>query len=270
MKLCIIVIYYRAEAKEDEKEVAAGFGRIKGIARFLSEDRFRQELLELTTYTVFKHPRVFQYALYLLEYNREEICEKATNKLWLHKLPLLIDEKFFERLMDYTPLGPKPGTYPKYRNINAIEKNLEEVKDEDIAAYSLAYSELLRWLRECVKIRKADILVRKNKRQAAKEEREAKIKEKEEWVQKRAEALKELVAAGEAAWEEEKKKEFDEAQGDKDEFDNLEGIPVTYEIPKYEYDEEVLLEEWNEKNPQIEIPDEVVEEIDNDYEQPAA
>ena len=250
--------------------MVAGYGRIKTIARYLTEDRFRQELLELTTYTVFKYPRIFQYALYLVEYNRESICEKGTNKLWLHKLPLLINEVFFERLAQYTPLGPKAGEYPKYRTINAIEKNLEDIKEEEVMGYSIAYSELLRWIKECVKVRKADIIMRKNKRQAAREEREARIKEQEEWEQKRAETLKELIADGEAEWIKEKEKEFEEAQAQLDEFDNLEGLPVEHEIPKYEYDEAVLMEDWLEKNPAIEIPDEVVEELDNDYEQEAA
>lgn len=240
------------------------------MAKYLTEERFKQELLELTTYTVFKYARVFQYALYLLEYNREDICEKGTNKLWLHKLPLLITDQFFERLAAYTPLGPRPGVYPKYRKINAIEKNTEELKEEDVMEYSVAYSQLLRWIKECVKVRKADIIVRKNKRQAAREERETRIKEKEEWEQKRAEVLKELVAEGEAAWIEEKKKEFEEAQAQQDEFDNLEGIVVEPEIPKYEYDEEVLLENWMEKNPPVDIPEEVIEEVDNDYDQDTA
>ena len=224
----------------------------------------------LTKYTIVKFPRVFQYALYMLGYNREEVCEKHTNKLWLHKLPSLLDEAFFEKLADYTPLGPKPGEYPKYRLINAIEKNVEELKEDEVTDYSISYGHLLKWIKECVAIRKKDILVRKAKRQAAREEREGKLKEKEEWEKKRAEALKEMVADAEATYMADKKKEQEEAQKDVDEFENLEGVQAAQEIQPFEYNETALIAEWIEKNPPIEIPPEVVEEIDSDYDQTAA
>jgi len=223
--------------------------------------------MELTKYTIVKFPRIFQYALYLLGYNREDICEKDTNKLNLHKLSQFIDDKFFEKIDLYSPLGPKPEKCPKYRLINAIDKNLEELKEEEIQTYSIAYSQLLRWVKECTDTRKKDILARKAKRQAAKEEREAKIKEKEEWEKKRADTLKELVTEAETAYMAEQKKAMEEAQGEPDEFGNVEAPAIKQEIPKFTYDETSLMSDWMEKNPPIEIPPEVIEEIDNDYDQ---
>ena len=253
--------------------MVSGAAKVRSLARYLSSGKYKGELMEMTQYTVLKYPRVFQYAMYMLGYNREEVCEKDTNKLWLQKLRLLIDEKFFEKLAEYSPLGARSGKYPRYRILNSIEKNVEEVKDEEVSGYSIAYGQLLRWIKESIKIRKKDISVRKAKRQTAREERENKIKEKEEWEKKRAEELKTLVEEAEANWIAEKKKEMEqENQEEVDEFGNLDAPPVKQEIPKFQYEEATILAEWLEKNPPIEIPAEVVDETDADYDQsvPAA
>lgn len=251
--------------------MVSGAAKLKALSKYITEGRYKGELVELTQYTVLKFPRVFQYAMYLVGYNREDICEKDTNKLWMQKLKVLVDDKFFERIDAYSQLGARAGVYPRYRNINAVERNLEEVKDEEVSGYSIAYGQLLRWVKESIKVRKQDIAVRKAKRQAAREEREAKIKEKEEWEKKRAEELKTRATEAEANWVEEKKKEQEQkAAEETDEFGNLEGVAAKQEIPKFEYNETEMMADWMEQNPPVEIPPEVVEEPDTDYDQAAA
>jgi hypothetical protein len=55
--------------------------------------------------------RVFQSVFYLLGYNREEICERDTNKLEWKKAKHIIlgpsgdGADFFKRIGDYNPFG---------------------------------------------------------------------------------------------------------------------------------------------------------------------
>ena len=246
--------------------MVGGAARVKCLAKHLTAGRLKSELVELSQYTVLKFPRIVQYAFYLAGYNREDVCEPDTNRLLWWKAKSLLDDKFFNKLLEYNPLGPKNGKFPKYRTLNAIEKNLEEVKEDQVATYSLAYSQLLRWVQDCIKVRKQDIAVRKAKRQAARENRENKTKEKEEWEKKRAEELKNALEEAKAAWVAEKQKEREQLQAEQDELDNLEGLPDAQPLPEFKPDEAALMAEWDEKNPPIEIPPEVLEEQDNDLE----
>jgi hypothetical protein len=56
-------------------------------------------------------PRVIQTLFYLLKYNREDICEKGTNKFFWKKAKNLIDDEFISRLTYYNALGPKEDEF---------------------------------------------------------------------------------------------------------------------------------------------------------------
>jgi hypothetical protein len=56
-------------------------------------------------------PKTLQSIFYLLKYEREQICEEKTNKLWWKKAKELINEDFFMRLFKYQPIGPKEDEY---------------------------------------------------------------------------------------------------------------------------------------------------------------
>lgn len=63
---------------------------------------------------VIRMGRVFQTVFYLLGYEREEICERDTNKLEWKKAKNLLNEEFFNKLGAYNPFGPKEGEFKSY------------------------------------------------------------------------------------------------------------------------------------------------------------
>ena len=160
----------------------------------------------------------------------------------------------------YTPWGPKPGEYPTYRLLDTVEKGLEEIKEEDLTEYSFALVKLMRWMKEVIKLRKADILERRTRKQEEREKREALIKEKEEHEAQREEELAARLKEEEEKYNadiEERKAENDK----KDEFE-FEEFP---EQPPFECDALELMKDWDEEHPAIVIPDEIKDDLDNDY-----
>jgi hypothetical protein len=76
--------------------------------------------------------RVFQSVFYLLGYNREEICERDTNKLEWKKAKHIIlgpsgdGADFFKRIGDYNPFGQKEETFKAYNRLKFIKKNISK------------------------------------------------------------------------------------------------------------------------------------------------
>ena len=50
-------------------------------------------------------PRVLQSLFYLLKYDREEVCERDTNKLDFKKVKTLMTDELFKRMSEYEPFG---------------------------------------------------------------------------------------------------------------------------------------------------------------------
>ena len=50
-------------------------------------------------------PRVLQSLFYLLRYEKEEVCERDTNKLDFKKCKLLMSDELFRRMSEYEPFG---------------------------------------------------------------------------------------------------------------------------------------------------------------------
>lgn len=77
----------------------------------LPGNQWKESILGFTKYHVIKMARVFQSVFYLLGYNREEICERDTNKLEWKKAKHIIlgpsgdGADFFKRIGDYNPFG---------------------------------------------------------------------------------------------------------------------------------------------------------------------
>mmetsp|Transcript_38570 Transcript_38570/g.28445 ORF Transcript_38570/g.28445 Transcript_38570/m.28445 type:complete len:103 (+) Transcript_38570:202-510(+) len=102
--------------------------------------------MEFKEATVVKHQRVFQCVFYLLGYEREQICERGTNKIQWKKAKELLNEDFFKRLAAYKPIGPKEGKMKEYQKLRFLERNMEGLEIEHIDEYSLAMGKLFRWL----------------------------------------------------------------------------------------------------------------------------
>ena len=113
--------------KDDKELVIRCELRIKQITQGV----FKERLIKFNQYNVVKMIRIMQSLFYLLKFNREDLCEIGTNKLFWKKAKNFWDENLLNELNEYTPIGPKEGEYKRYQTINFIEKNLEGIVEEE-------------------------------------------------------------------------------------------------------------------------------------------
>lgn len=94
----------------------------------LPPNQWKESILTFAKYTVVKMPRVFQAIFYLLGYQREEICERDTNKLEWKKARLVLlgathdGAEFFKRLAEFHPFGAKDSQFKLYQKLRFLKK----------------------------------------------------------------------------------------------------------------------------------------------------
>jgi hypothetical protein len=136
--------------------------RLNFIGRLFKErEDWNRNLMILRDFNVIKMPRVIQTLFYLLKYNREDICEKGTNKFFWKKAKNLVDDEFISRLAYFNVLGPKEDEYQRYQTLNFLERNIEGIQPEDVDVYNLTLGKLFKWVQLAIKTRKEDIVRRK-------------------------------------------------------------------------------------------------------------
>lgn len=127
-------------------------------------------------------PRVFQTIFYLLGYNREDICERDTNKLEWKKARLVLlggpngdGSDFFRRIGDFTPFGAKNDSFKAYQKLKFCRKNIKrfEEKPELVEEYSLPLAKLFKWILVSLDMRSADVTIRRELKEKQKKERQA-------------------------------------------------------------------------------------------------
>jgi hypothetical protein len=128
--------------------------------------------MELRDFNVIKMGRIMQSLFYLLGYDRDEICEKGSNKFFWKKAKTLINDEFINRLINYTAMGEKNQVYYGYKTLNFIERNIDGIATEDVDMYNLTLGKLYKWLLLAIKTRKDDIIRRKTYRKKYREDRE--------------------------------------------------------------------------------------------------
>lgn len=118
-----------------------------------------------------------QSIFYFLQYKREQICERGTNKFfWKIAKTHFNKPEFFDRLVDFNALGAKEEAHmPRYQTINFIERNIEGINPDEVDAYNMTLGKLFKWLQLAIKTRKEDIIRRKAMRKKAREHRESQI-----------------------------------------------------------------------------------------------
>ena len=168
------IINAREEQMDDElRDLYMRQARLTFIGRLYKDrDDWRNNLMTLKEFKVLKMPRVMQSIFYLLQYRREDICERGTNKFFWKKAKNLIDEDFIDRLIYFNALGPKEEHYERYQTLNFIERNLTDFNPEDVDAYNLCLGKLFKWSLLAIKTRKDDITRRKALTLKARENRE--------------------------------------------------------------------------------------------------
>ena len=121
---------------------------------------------------VMKMPRVLQSLFYLLHFEREQICERDTNKLDFKKVKTLIDDDLFEKMSKYLPLGQSEDEFKTYQRLSFVKKNLESVDEETVDAYSIILGRIYRWVSQAIDIRIEDVRNRRDTKAYLKYERE--------------------------------------------------------------------------------------------------
>jgi hypothetical protein len=238
--------------------------------------KWHDDIIELKSYKVIKMDRVLQSIFYFLKYSREDICTENTNKLNWKLAKEYINDDFFDRIRSYNPYGPKEDEYKEYQKINFILRNLEEVKQEDVDSYSLALGYVLKYIYIAVELRKADVVRRYQQNAKLRDERtEAEEKENERQGDRET-----FLQEERTKWEEEKKVKLEEQQkakegegegNDDEEDEDAEGeganISSNYKAQEeQQFDEAEALARFDADRPPIVIPDEVIDDIDNDIE----
>ena len=176
--------------------------------------------------------------------------------------------------MHYKPLGPKEDYHERYTTLSFIERNIEGIVAEDVDAYNLTLGKLFKWLLLCIKTRKEDIVRRKALKRKQREERETlMLKEKErqakkeqdliEAEQKFMEEHKEEIEAAQKFEDQEQQKKDDEYGEEEDEEEKEKQPKERPQMPEFNKEEYEL--KWLEENPEIEIPEPVHEDKDNDW-----
>ena len=178
------------EVGEDERKVREKLYRWEHKIKQLLTPIIKDKVLGLSKYNVINMTRIMQTLFYLLGYQREDLCEPGTNKLFWKKARKLWNDELLDKFQNYTPIGPKEGVYKKYQTINFLEKNLEGVNEDEIKAYSLGLFKLFQCLELTLEVRKSDILRRKARREKLAKEREEAIQRSEQRTKERADELK--------------------------------------------------------------------------------
>jgi hypothetical protein len=124
-----------------------------------------------------------------LGYQREDICERDTNKLEWKKAKKLIDEDFFKRIGEYNPFGSKEGHYKQYQKLKFLKRNIATYEPEQIDDYSVAMGKLFRWLQSAIELREEDVIQRREHIAKLKEERQLAIDASQERERLRANDL---------------------------------------------------------------------------------
>ena len=223
------------DVSDDEKSYMLGCAEVDFHREYLLNEEVRERLKEIRNFRLIKYRSLIQNAFFLVGYTKDQINNKNTNVIfWKETRTLINDEDFFARIGYYQYKGPKPKV-PEYAMGNRILKRLTALNLEEIDNYNYAFGVLYRFMKKSLEVRELDIKLRRSKVQAAKQFREEKMKEKIDMNDK-------------------KQKEFEEFKTS---------------IPEEEWGEEKIAEfeeKWIENNIAIEIPDEVNNDVDDDWE----
>lgn len=228
------------------------------------DESYKARFEGLINKKVVKFPEFIKSIFYFLETDKEAICEESTQRLFWKKARHLWNADLIKKIECFQFQGPKTQTMPKYHVLEFIEKLLATVEPEDLAKYNASLGLIHKWMTLAIKYRKQNIGMRLNNSKKLREERETKIEEErlrqEDKVAKTEEAAEKFVADNKA--EIEKYTEYKEAcdEGNPPELEEDEDPPTMPEFdPKY------FQFGYDEEHPPIVIPDEIIDDTDNDW-----
>lgn len=178
--------------------------------------------------------------------------------------------------MYYNALGPKEDDFEKYQTMNFLERNVEGIQSEEVDAYNLTLGKLFKWVTLALKTRKEDIVRRKALNLRAQDQRtqiqdaiQAREVKRGQDVQEAEDKFKEehkdeIEAALRYEQMELERQEDEYGEEEEEEENPKEKMPKEKPVmPVFNHDD--FLEKWIEDNPEPQLPDEIVSDIDNDW-----
>lgn len=147
-----------------------------------------------------------------------------------------------------------------------LKKNLEGMTDDAVEEFSLIMSKILKWIHLVLEIRCEDVVRRRDAVEVAKQERDHAIKLDNLRKDKYEKELNEKKAAFDEAVDAELVKQQAAAEAAaEDEEGDKKSVPAA---DKPEFNEAEFKAEFDLANPEVHIPAEVQDEVDNDYDLP--
>lgn len=225
------------DLKEKEKEFNYQLEcfKLEKLIQIITTKEVKDWVFRLAKYRVVKYLAVFQSIWFLLGKTKEEVNLPGTAMVNWKIAKNFINEEFFQQVINFEHRGAKPNEMKAYARINHLLKKIEKLNAEDIDGYNLGLGRLFRWVLMTLKLRKLNIEVRRENYERKVNDRLNKMDENEK-----------IIAAKEIAFEEYK------ASVPQEEIE--------------QFNQEEWLKVYDEEHPLLEIPEEMVEDVDNDLE----
>ncbi len=262
-------------ADDEERELATGAHRLQLQGKlFCEREEWVAYFEDISMYHVLKMPRILQALMYLLGVQREDICEPNSNLFFWKKAKPLFVSKVPTLMCEYQLRGAKPQEFRAFNTLNFIDSLVAGLVQEEVELHHPGIGRIFKWLQTTVATRKQDITRRKALAKRAKEDREAKIAASQERAVNRENYLLEAeerfkaehaeeIETYEKYMEEQAQKASQEYGEEMDEEDEAKANQEPPVLPVFTPDESA--EKFDEETPEIEIPPEVVDDIDNDW-----
>lgn len=145
-----------------------------------------------------------------------------------------------------------------------MQKNIESIDETQVDEYSVILGRIHRWITQALDLRIDDIRSRRDTIAVIKHEREQAVSDDQARSEKRENALEEKQAEHEEKEQESNKKHLDDQQSADEDGNAI--TKLEYEKQDFNMDEFNI--EFDTLNPQIEIPSEVDDPVDNDFDLP--
>lgn len=222
------------EPTELQVNYVQAYFRAEFLRESLADEEVKGFITALKEYRVVKFLGIIQNALILAGYLKEQINVPGTNILDWKKAKNYINElDFFRKLALYQIKGPKEFKSKEYAKPQRILRRLEGINLEEVDDYNVGLGILYRFVKQVLEARILDVEVRKAEKVAQRAKRDQLIQDAENLKAAREQALEQAQAS----------------------------VPEEEEFNLEQWEAE-----WEENNPEIEIPEEVVDDIDEDME----
>ena len=157
----------------------------------LVPEYWKQPFLDLKELHIMKMPRVLQSLFYLLGYQKEQVCERDTNRLDFKLAKAFINDELFEQMAKYNPSGQSEKEYKPYGKLSFVSKNIGSVEEEKVDEHSVILGRIHRWVTQALELRMDDVRSRRDNIAYLKYEREQALAEDKARTEKREAALEE-------------------------------------------------------------------------------